>query len=144
MRISPLGCGVRTRNTFAPFLSRYSEVKVWNAAKRKVPLEQMDGLLLTGGADVAPEFHESARSRPIGNRKGCNPDRDRWELDAIKHAIERGLPIFAICKGLQTLKRRARRYRFISTSLAITCRLTRRTTSNRCGPIGGRAIVLKK
>src|SRR6476619_794480 len=77
---------------FAPFLSRYPEVKVRNAAKRKVPFEELHGLLLTGGPDVAPEF----LNQPV-------PDRDRWELNAIKHAVERGLPIFAICKGLQTL-----------------------------------------
>ena len=40
---------------FAPFLSRHPEVKVWNAAQRRVPIEQMNGLLLTGGPDVAPE-----------------------------------------------------------------------------------------
>jgi len=41
---------------FAPFLSRNPEVKVRNAAKRKVPFEKLHGLLLTGGPDVAPEF----------------------------------------------------------------------------------------
>jgi len=88
---------------FAPFLSRYSEVKVWNAAKRKVPFEKLHGLLLTGGPDVAPEFLNQPVPDPSVIEKDVNPDRDRWELDAIKRAVERGLPIFAICKGLQTL-----------------------------------------
>ena len=78
-------------------------MKIWNAALRKVPFEQMDGLLLTGGPDVAPEFLNQPVSDPSVIEKDVNPDRDRWELDAIKHAIERGLPVFAICKGLQTL-----------------------------------------
>ena len=88
---------------FAPFLSRYPEMKIWNAALRKVPFGQMDGLLLTGGPDVAPEFLNQPVPDPSVIEKDVNPDRDCWELDAIKRAIERRLPIFAICKGLQTL-----------------------------------------
>src|SRR5438094_3641945 len=54
-------CGVRNIATwmrrsdkkyFAPFLSRYPKVKISNAALRKVPFEQMDGLLITGGPEV--------------------------------------------------------------------------------------------
>jgi putative glutamine amidotransferase len=105
-------CGMRNLATwmrrsdekyFAPFLSRYPEVKVRNAAKRKVPFEKLHGLLLTGGPDVAPEFLNQPVPDPSLIEKDVNPDRDRWELNAIKDAVERGLPIFAICKGLQTL-----------------------------------------
>ncbi|PYK42508.1 MAG: gamma-glutamyl-gamma-aminobutyrate hydrolase family protein [Verrucomicrobia bacterium] len=88
---------------FAPFLSRYAEVKVWNAAQGNVPFERMNGLLLTGGPDVAPEFLNQPVPDPSVIEKDVNPDRDRWELNAIKSAIEGRLPIFAICKGLQTL-----------------------------------------
>jgi putative glutamine amidotransferase len=88
---------------FVPFFAKYPDIKVWNAARRDVPFEQMDGLLLTGGPDVAPEFLNQPVPDPSVIEKDVNPDRDRWELDAIKQAIERGLPIFAICKGLQTL-----------------------------------------
>jgi hypothetical protein len=68
-------CGMRNLATwmrrsdekyFAPFLLRYSEVKVWNAAKRKVPFEKMHGLLLTGGPDVAPEFlNQPQKWKPV-------------------------------------------------------------------------------
>ena len=88
---------------FAPFFGKYPDIKVLNAARRDVPFEQMDGLLLTGGPDVAPEFLNQPVTDPSVIEKDVNPKRDRWELDAIKQAIERGLPIFAICKGLQTL-----------------------------------------
>jgi putative glutamine amidotransferase len=105
-------CGMRNIATwmrrsdekyFAPFLAKYPDIEVWNAARRNVPFEQMDGLLLTGGPDVAPEFLNQPVPDPSVIEKDVNPDRDRWELDAIKKAIESGLPIFAICKGLQTL-----------------------------------------
>src|SRR4051812_31568977 len=41
---------------FHPIFARYPHVKIWNALTSDVPLEQMDGLLLTGGPDIAPEF----------------------------------------------------------------------------------------
>jgi putative glutamine amidotransferase len=88
---------------FAPFLAKYPDLKVWNAERGKIPLEQMNGLLLTGGADVAPEFLNQSVPDPSVIEKDVDPDRDRWELEAIKSAIERGLPILAICKGFQVL-----------------------------------------
>ena len=88
---------------FAPFVSRCPEMKIWNAALRKVPFEKLHGLLLTGGARCCSEFLNQPVPDPSVIEKDVNPDRDRWELDAIEHAVERGLPIFAICKGLQTL-----------------------------------------
>ena len=88
---------------FAPFLAKYPDVKVWNAERGTVPLEKMNGLLLTGGADVAPEFLNQPVPDPSVIEKDIDPNRDRWELEATKNAIERGLPIFAICKGLQVL-----------------------------------------
>ncbi len=88
---------------FAPFLSRYPEVKVWNAARGKVLIGEMNGLLLTGGPDIAPECLKQPVPDPSVIERDVDPDRDRWELNAIKEAIEHGLPIFAICKGLQTL-----------------------------------------
>ncbi len=105
-------CGMRniaswTRRSdekyFAPFFAKYPDIKVWNAARGEIPFEQMNGLLLTGGPDVAPKFLNQPVPDPSVIEKDVNPDRDRWELDAIKKAIEHGLPIFAICKGLQTL-----------------------------------------
>ena len=105
-------CGMRNIGTwmrrsdekyFVPFFAKCPDLEVWNAARRKVPLEKMTGLLLTGGPDVAPEFLNQPVPDPSVIEKDVNPDRDRWELDAIKKAIERGLPIFAICKGLQIL-----------------------------------------
>jgi putative glutamine amidotransferase len=105
-------CGMRNIATwmrrsdekyFAPFLAKYPDIEVWNAVGRDVPFAQMDGLLLTGGPDVAPEFLNQSIPDPSVIEKDVNPDRDRWEIDTIKKAIESGIPIFAICKGVQTL-----------------------------------------
>jgi putative glutamine amidotransferase len=82
------------------FLS-YPEVQLCNALIDPVDITEMDGLLLTGGSDIAPEFlNQPAPDLSILDQE-IDPKRDRWELDATKEALARGLPIFAICKGMQ-------------------------------------------
>lgn len=88
---------------FAPFFACRPEVKLWNAARGKVPLEQMDGLLLTGGPDIDPEFLHQPVPDPSVLDQDMERDRDRWEFGIVKQILERGLPLFAICKGMQTL-----------------------------------------
>ena len=61
----------------------------------------MQGLLLSGGADVAPEFLHQPVPDPSILDTDMEPERDRWEFAATKDALERQLPIFAICKGMQ-------------------------------------------
>lgn len=86
---------------FRPIFAKHPEIKVWNARTRNVPLDQMDGLLLSGGSDISPEFLRQKVQDLSVLDKGVEPERDRWEFDAVHEAISRGLPILAICKGLQ-------------------------------------------
>jgi putative glutamine amidotransferase len=90
---------------FGPVFARYPEVQVWNVliGLSKIPIDQMDGLLLTGGADISEEFLRQPVPDPSILEKDAEPERDRWEFAAIEKALERGLPILAICKGLQVL-----------------------------------------
>jgi gamma-glutamyl-gamma-aminobutyrate hydrolase PuuD len=88
---------------FTPTFAKYPEVRVWNARFEKVPLEEINGLLLTGGADIAPEFLRQPVPDPSVLDKDVDLARDTWEFEATQNAIARGLPIFAICKGLQVL-----------------------------------------
>lgn len=85
------------RRSFAP----HPDVTIWNAAQGAVPMAQMDGLLLTGGPDIAPEFLRQEIPDLSVIDTDTDPARDRWEFQATKEALERQLPIFAICKGLQ-------------------------------------------
>ena len=85
------------RRAFAP----HPEVRLWNALNEEVPMEKMDGLLLSGGPDIAQEFLRQPVPDPSVLDKDVDPKRDRWEFDATKAALERRLPIFAICKGMQ-------------------------------------------
>jgi len=86
---------------FRPIFEKHPEIKVWNALSEEVPLEEMHGLLLTGGSDISPEFLRQEIVDPSVLDKDVDPKRDRWEFAATKTALARGLPIFAICKGLQ-------------------------------------------
>ena len=86
---------------FHPIFRKHPEIKVWNARSRNVRLDQMDGLLLTGGSDISPEFlRQKILDRSVLDKQ-IDPERDRWEFAAVQEALARGLPIFAICKGLQ-------------------------------------------
>ena len=86
---------------FRPIFRSHPEIKVWNARIRNIRLDQMDGLLLTGGSDISPEFLRQKVLDPSLLDKHIDPERDRWEFAAVREALARGLPIFAICKGLQ-------------------------------------------
>lgn len=61
-------------------------------------LEGLDGLILTGGLDVQPELYGQDR-HPLTDP--ARPDRDAWELALFRGAEERGIPVLAICRGLQ-------------------------------------------
>jgi putative glutamine amidotransferase len=60
----------------------------------------LDGLLLTGGGDLDPATYGEARQLYCG---APDPERDALELTLTKMALERDLPIFGICRGMQTL-----------------------------------------
>lgn len=58
----------------------------------------LDGLILTGGADVAPELY-GAQRHPLTDP--ARVDRDAWELALFRAAERRRMPVLAICRGLQ-------------------------------------------
>jgi len=86
---------------FRQFFDKYSEIRVCNARKGEAALQEIDGLLLTGGSDIAPELLKQEVPDPSILDQDVDVARDRWEFAAVKDALSRGLPIFAICKGLQ-------------------------------------------
>lgn len=86
-RCLPLGCGSNVR------------------------LEECDGILLSGGWDVHPDYYdrlpgdEALRAEEVIEKYNieCEPERDEYELPLAKLAVERGMPILAICRGIQLL-----------------------------------------
>ena len=63
-------------------------------------LERIDGLMLSGGADVNPLW---TGEDPVPALHGINAKRDRGELLMVQLAFDRQLPIFGICRGIQIL-----------------------------------------
>jgi putative glutamine amidotransferase len=89
---------------FRPFFAKHPEIHVFDARDADVPMDRMDGLLLTGGSDITPEFLRQENVDPaMIDKDDLDPVRDRWEFEAISKALERGLPTFAICRGIQVL-----------------------------------------
>ena len=88
---------------FQPFFDKHPDIKVHDARKGEVALDEMDGLLLTGGSDIAPELLRQEIVDPAALDKDVDFARDRWEFEAIPRVIARDLPVLAICKGMQVL-----------------------------------------
>lgn len=63
-------------------------------------LERVDALLLTGGPDVDPARYGEERGP---NTQRPRVSRDETELVALAAAEERGIPVLAICRGVQLL-----------------------------------------
>jgi putative glutamine amidotransferase len=64
-------------------------------------LSRCDGILLTGSpSNVEPQHYDGAASR-----EGTlhDPARDALTLPLARRALERGIPLFAVCRGFQEL-----------------------------------------
>lgn len=64
------------------------------------PLDGACGLLIPGGGDIDPEFYGCPRHPRTHN---VSHRRDRFELTMMGAALERDMPILAICHGMQLL-----------------------------------------
>src|SRR4051794_1508220 len=63
-------------------------------------LDRIDALVLGGGADIDPEDRGIERHPET---VGTNPDRDRFEIALSRGALERGIPLLGVCRGMQVL-----------------------------------------
>jgi putative glutamine amidotransferase len=88
---------------FQPFFDRYPGIEIQNALHETFDIADADGLLLTGGSDIAPNFLRQDIPDPSVLDPDIDVARDKWEFDVIAQMIGRGGPIFAICKGMQVL-----------------------------------------
>ncbi len=60
----------------------------------------LDGLVLQGGADVAPQTYSEAPTRPewSGDRA-----RDVYELELLHEFVDAGKPVLGVCRGCQLI-----------------------------------------
>jgi putative glutamine amidotransferase len=63
-------------------------------------LDICDGILFGGGRDIDPRHYGQ---EPTEHLTVTEPHRDAFELELTKRAIERGLPILGMCRGIQIL-----------------------------------------
>lgn len=61
---------------------------------------RLDGLLLTGGPDIAPALYGEDVLPECGE---IDPERDELELTLTRLALARQMPMLGICRGMQTL-----------------------------------------
>jgi putative glutamine amidotransferase len=69
------------------------------AAQRATAFETMDGLVMSGGADLDPLRY----GQPNRGSAGVEGDRDDLEAEAWAAAQAKAVPIFGICRGLQAI-----------------------------------------
>ncbi|MPZ85527.1 MAG: gamma-glutamyl-gamma-aminobutyrate hydrolase family protein [Actinophytocola sp.] len=69
---------------------------IWDAGL----LSRVDGLVIAGGTDIDPSRY-GARRRPVTGP--ARPDRDGAEWALIELALERGMPLLGVCRGMQLL-----------------------------------------
>jgi putative glutamine amidotransferase len=63
-------------------------------------LDRLDGILLPGGVDVDPNSYGERPREGLGE---VDADLDELELPLARAAVERRLPLFAICRGHQVV-----------------------------------------
>ncbi len=64
-------------------------------------LDRVDGVLATGSrSNVNPQLYGEEATEANGP---YDPDRDATTLPLLRRAIERGIPVFAICRGMQEM-----------------------------------------
>lgn len=63
-------------------------------------LNELDGVLLTGGPDVRPALYGATSTHPTVE---INDERDGYELPLAKAALAARVPLLAICRGVQVL-----------------------------------------
>lgn len=69
-------------------------------AQLRTLYEMLDGLLLPGGEDVEPVAYQE---RPHDKLGLIDAERDATELELARWAMDGGLPLLAICRGIQVL-----------------------------------------
>jgi gamma-glutamyl-gamma-aminobutyrate hydrolase PuuD len=98
---SRVGITYRDRRKAEPYagaLVRVGVEPVLISPEYPRPLAGLQGLLLSGGTDVSPARYGAA---PHDGNDAPDEERDALEAALLDQALECGLPVLAICRGMQ-------------------------------------------
>ena len=62
--------------------------------------ERLDGILFSGGGDIAPEYYHGENHQRVA---GIDPLRDTIEFNLLRAVVDDGKPFLGICRGIQTV-----------------------------------------
>lgn len=91
----------------------------------------LQGLIIGGGDDIDPGLYGSEDD----GRAPIDPERDRFEIEMIEHALQTRLPLLGICRGAQLINV------VLGGSLHGDIRGLRRRTSNIRTPLPRKTAV---
>jgi gamma-glutamyl-gamma-aminobutyrate hydrolase PuuD len=63
-------------------------------------VDRLDALVLSGGPDIDPQRYGAT---PHPGTGVARPERDAAEIAMLHRALERGIPVLGVCRGLQTI-----------------------------------------
>lgn len=90
-------------DTYVSSVQRTGAIGVLLPVDARAPLElldRIDGLLLIGGADVDPSSYGAPRDPEL---ESTYRDRDDFEIALLLGAVDRSMPVFGICRGMQII-----------------------------------------
>jgi putative glutamine amidotransferase len=70
------------------------------APRAAATVDALDGLVLAGGADIDPARYAQVRAQQTDEPR---TDRDDWEFALARAALDRGVPVLGVCRGMQLL-----------------------------------------
>jgi len=102
---NPLGCFVRTDLEYVKGVVEAGGVPMvippsLSLRAAEALLDGLDGLLLSGGPDLDPVYYGEG---PIPELGRTLPEWDALEMALLRLALQRRMPIFGICRGMQIL-----------------------------------------
>jgi putative glutamine amidotransferase len=97
--------------TMSRYKSRIARFFDWLSIRRKggcarflapgagVDLDGLDGLVVGGGDDISADIYGGEIDMDVR----IDPERDRLELELLKGAVARDMPVLGICRGAQIM-----------------------------------------
>jgi putative glutamine amidotransferase len=97
--------GTRVDLHFRDYALRVAEadgvpVQLTSSADPHELMNRLDGVVLSGGSDIGPDRYGRTPEPELGV---IDPDRDSFEWAILQMAVQRGTPVFGICRGLQLI-----------------------------------------